>query len=125
MPGFTLHDVGDMIRTGAASCAEDEGGSDSVAVQHDLFEALVRGFDHGSGGLLLDRERAHIVTAAQVVTFEMGLRFLTDYLDGDRYYRVHRPCQNLDRARTQFALVRYLLENEAVLTEIAERSFVD
>lgn len=75
-----------------------------MAVRHDHFAALARGYVDGCGGLLTQLERDNLVFAARLVTGIMALRFLTDWLDGDRYYRIDRPAHNLERARNQFAL---------------------
>lgn len=115
MPGLALHDFGDMVRTAAMPAAEDETDLSLVEVDVAMFEALVQGFTQGAGGLLSREEPEHFVSAGQVMTFECGLRFLADYLQGDAYFRTSRPKQNLDRARTQFALVRSLEQNRSRL----------
>ncbi len=108
MPGLALYDFGDMVRTATIPVAEDERNLSLVEVNAQMFEALARGFIEGAGPLLRFEEREHLVTAGMVMTFECGVRFLTDYLGGDTYFRISRPEQNLDRARTQFALVASL-----------------
>ena len=83
-----------------------------------MFAALVRGYLAGAGDTLLPVERGLLVTAGKLLTYECGVRFLTDHLQGDTYFRIHRPGHNLDRARTQFALLRSLEEHEDELEEI-------
>ena len=104
MPGLSLYDFGDSIRFGAASAAEDEQDLSKVEMKLDLFEIYTRGFLRACPGLT-DMERAMLPMGAKLMTLECGVRFLTDYLDGDHYFATHRPGQNLDRARTQFKLV--------------------
>ena len=122
MPGMVLADFGDLVRTGATSAAEDERDIGRVELLPELFEALVRGFIAGAGGLLSAAEVDHLAVAGQVITYEIGVRFLADHLAGDVYFRVHREAHNLDRARTQFALLRSLQRQEDALRAIAARA---
>lgn len=115
MPGQLLHDFGDLIRSTAPTGAEDEPDPARVKVSLPMFGAILTGFLAEAGALLVDAERAHLVDAAQLVTLEQAARFLTDYLNGDRYYRVERPGQNLDRAKAQLALFDSLVEEEDAL----------
>jgi hypothetical protein len=108
MPGLSLYDFGDLVRSGCNPVAEDEQDVSKVVARGDIFEALAAGYLEGTGGALLPVEREHLAVAGQLLTFECGLRFLTDHLQGDTYFRIHRPGQNLDRCRTQFALVASL-----------------
>jgi len=108
MPGLSLYDFGDLVRSAANAAAEDEPDLAGVRVQVPMFEALARGYLEGTAGALLPAERERLVLAGELITFEQGLRFLTDFLEGDRYYGVHRPDHNLDRCRCQFALLRSL-----------------
>ena len=119
MPGLSLYDFGDLVRTAASPSAEDERDLSKVGVRDDLFAALVRGYLSSAGGFLTRAERESLVGAAKVIVFTIGLRFLTDHLDGDVYFRVHREGHNLDRARTQFALLRSLEEREEALCALA------
>ncbi len=105
MPGLSLHDVGDMIRSMSCPAAEDAEDPSCVAVDPAFVRALAAGYFEAAGGVLTTAEREHFVTAGWVITFEQGVRFLGDYLDGDVYYRTSRPGQNLSRARVQFALL--------------------
>jgi len=104
MPGSLLFDFGDMARTMVSPVPEDSTDLARVGVRHDYFAALAGGYIKGCGVLLAPLERDNLVFAARLVTGVMALRFLTDWLDGDRYYRVDRPAHNLERARNQFAL---------------------
>lgn len=112
MPGLALFDFGDLARSAACSATEDELRLDQVQADPILFGHLARGFVEGTGAGLNAVERENLVGATQVITYSLGLRFLTDFLEGDRYFRIHREGHNLDRARTQFALLRDLQERE-------------
>jgi hypothetical protein len=107
MPGLSLHDFGDLARSGASDAAEDETDLARVVVRPELLDALAAGFLDGTGDLLGTEERGLLTAAARVITYEQAVRFLTDHLDGDRYYRVapERPLHNLERARAQIALL--------------------
>lgn len=105
MPGTALFDFGDSIRFGANTAAEDERDLSKVSLSLSLFEAYLRGFLEGCAGSLTEREVLMLPWGAKLMTVECGMRFLTDYLEGDQYFRIHRPGHNLDRARVQFALV--------------------
>jgi Ser/Thr protein kinase RdoA (MazF antagonist) len=121
MPGLFLYDFGDLVRTAAGTAAEDERDLSRVKVEEALFLALVKGTLDGLLDALSFAERDRLVLAGKVITYECGMRFLADHLDGDTYFRVHRPGQNLDRARAQFALVRSLEEKEERLLRLVER----
>jgi len=105
MPGSVLYDFGDAIRFGASSAPEDETDLNKVYVRTDLFDAFTAGFVEGLDGALTEAELRALPMGAWMMTFEVGIRFLADYLDGDVYFRTHYPTQNLDRARNQFKLV--------------------
>ncbi len=105
MPGFSVNDFGDSIRFGASTAVEDEQDLSKVNLDLDLFDCYTDGFLTGCGGNLTDTELDLLPTGAKMMTFECGTRFLTDYLEGDHYFRTHREGHNLDRARTQFKLV--------------------
>ncbi len=106
MPGLSINDFGDSIRFGANHSQEDEQDLSKVNFDMDLYEAYTRGFLEGAQGSLTADELAYLPWGARLMTLECGIRFLTDYLDGDNYFRIHYPQQNLDRCRTQFKLVR-------------------
>jgi Ser/Thr protein kinase RdoA (MazF antagonist) len=122
MPGLFLYDFGDMVRAAVSPSAEDERDLSKVEASEDVFEALVRGTVEVLGDTLARADRERLVLAGKVITFEIGIRFLADHLDGDVYFRVRREGHNLDRARTQFALVRSLEEKEERLTRIVEKA---
>ncbi len=105
MPGCVLADFGDSIRFGASSTAEDERDLDRVYCRLDMFEAYARGFIRGLDGSLSDSELSALPMGAIILTYETGIRFLSDYLDGDTYFRTEYPEHNLVRARNQFKLV--------------------
>ncbi|WLT30673.1 phosphotransferase enzyme family protein [Geothrix sp. PMB-07] len=112
MPGLSLCDFGDMVRTACNPLAEDDADTRKMVARGDMFEALACGYLQGTEGALLPVERENLVVAGELLTYECGIRFLTDFLLGDTYFRTHRPGQNLDRARNQFALVRSLEQQE-------------
>ncbi len=105
MPGSVLYDFGDSIRFGASSAEEDERDLGKVYMRLELFDDYAKGFLKGLGGSLSEAEMRGLPMGAIIITFETGIRFLTDYLNGDTYFATHREGQNLDRARTQFKLV--------------------
>ena len=105
MPGLALNDYGDSIRFGASSAAEDEPDLDKVHFVPELFEAYTKGYLEAAGDVLTAKEKEYLPWGAKLMTLECGIRFLTDYLQGDTYFKVSRPKQNLERARTQFKLV--------------------
>ncbi len=106
MPGLSINDFGDSIRFGANHCAEDEPDLSKVNFDMELYEAYTRGFLEGAAGCLSQAEVEYLPWGARLMTLECGIRFLTDYLQGNTYFRIHYPRQNLDRCRTQFKLVR-------------------
>lgn len=105
MPGLIVNDFGDSIRFGASTGAEDERDLSKVGCDLRLFELYTGGFLEGSRGSLTKLEIAMLPMGAKVMTYECGIRFLTDYLQGDTYFKTHREGQNLDRCRTQMKLV--------------------
>lgn len=105
MPGYSVNDFGDSIRFGASTAAEDEKDLDKVHFDLSLFKTYTRGFLKGCGGTLSDDELALLPVGAIMMTLECGMRFLTDYLDGDTYFKTAYPEHNLVRCRTQFKLV--------------------
>lgn len=113
MPGCALYDFGDMVRTTTSPVREDELDLTKVTMQLPMFAALVRGYWSAAGGFLTPAERQSLVLAGKVITLEIGLRFLADYLAGDTYFKIHRLGHNLDRCRTQFRLVESIEQQEA------------
>jgi Phosphotransferase enzyme family len=120
MPGSPLYDFGDMVRTTTSPTLEDELDLDKVRMQMPMFKALTRGYLEEAGKFLTKNERALIAFSGKLVTFTIGLRFLTDYLQGDSYFRVHRPQHNLDRCRTQFRLVESIERQEEAMQKFAD-----
>ena len=121
MPGLAAYDFGDSIRFGASTAAEDEPDLSRVQLSLTMFEAFTRGFLKEAGQALNAREIELLPMGAKLMTLECGMRFLADYLNGDKYFRVHREGHNLDRARTQFELVRHMEENRAQMADIVRR----
>jgi hypothetical protein len=112
MPGLVLHDFGDMIRTATSPAKEDEQDLSKVTLQFSMFEALVSGYLASAGDFLTKTEKQFLVLSGKLMTFEQGLRFLTDYLQGDAYYKVRRGEHNLERCRTQFKLLESIERQE-------------
>lgn len=117
MPGYAMNDFGDSIRFGATTAAEDEADLSKVNFDISLFELYAKGFIEGAKGGLTECEIDFLPESAIMMTLECGMRFLADYLNGDTYFRIHRPKQNLDRARNQFKLVS---DMEKVLPKMHE-----
>ena len=105
MPGYSVNDFGDSIRFGATTALEDEKDLSKVNFDIELYELYVKGFIEGTRGRLTECEMELLPIGAIMMTYECGTRFLTDYLNGDTYFKTSRPGQNLDRARNQFKLV--------------------
>ena len=110
MPGSSLYDFGDSIRTGANDCAEDEPDQSKVHFDLHLYEVFAKGYLSTAGASMSMAEKKSLAWGARLMTLECGIRFLTDYLEGDHYFHIARPDHNLDRARTQFTLVRQMEE---------------
>ena len=123
MPGLAAHDFGDLVRTSTSPAAEDELDLAKVTLQLPMFEALVRGYLSSAGGFLTQSEIECLPLAGKLITFEQGLRFLTDFLVGDTYFRASRPFHNLQRCRTQFKLVESIEQQEAEMGRIVSRAY--
>ena len=121
MPGLSLYDFGDSIRTGASTGAEDETDLSKVTLDLSLFETFTEGFLLGSKGSLTKREIELLPMGAKLMTYECGIRFLADFLVGDTYYKIHRENHNLDRARTQFKLVADMEKKWKDMADIVNR----
>ena len=121
MPGLAMHDFGDSIRFGASTAAEDETDLSKVSCDMELFELYTKGYIEGCGGKLTKKEIELMPMGAKVMTFECGMRFLTDYLQGDTYFKIHREGHNLDRCRTQFKLVEDMERKWYTMEEIVEK----
>lgn len=118
MPGLPLYDFGDLVRTASCRAAED-GDPAEMLPDPELLRALVDGWLSGRGAARHPAERALLPIAGAVITFECGVRFLTDHLDGDAYFRIGRPGHNRARARAQLALARGLLARQDDLRRMA------
>lgn len=123
MPGLSIYDFGDMVRTGATLADEDERDLSKVVINLPIFEVLARGYAEQSKHFLTSTEKEHLAFAAKLITFEQLIRFLADYLAGDVYYKVHREGHNLDRSRTQMKLVQSIIEQEEAMNKVVERIF--
>lgn len=121
MPGLSINDFGDSIRFGANHSAEDEKDLSKVNLDLGLYEVFTRGFLQGADGILTEAELEYLPWGARLMTLECGIRFLTDYLDGDNYFRVCYPEQNLDRSRTQFKLVWDMEQQFEDMREIVKK----
>ena len=121
MPGLAMNDFGDSIRFGASTAAEDETDLTKVSCSMELFEVYVKGFLEGCGGRLTPREIELLPMGAKVMTYECGMRFLTDYLEGDHYFKISRENHNLDRARTQFKLVADMEDKWETMCDIVRK----
>lgn len=119
MPGLSIYDFGDSIRFGANHAAEDEKDLSLVNLDLDLYEAYTQGFLTGAGNVLTPEEIRYLPWGARLMTLECGIRFLTDYLQGDTYFKTQYPGQNLDRCRTQFKLVSQMEEHFSQMEDIA------
>lgn len=124
MPGYSVNDFGDSIRFGANTAAEDETDLSKVSLDLELFRTYADGFIKGCDGKLTKKELELLPVGAMMMTLECGMRFLTDHLEGDVYFKIHRENHNLDRCRTQFALVadmeRKLDEMNAIIAELSK-----
>ena len=105
MPGSALYDFGDSVRIGASTAAEDERDLSKVSMELGLFDCLARGYLDAARDFLTPAEMDYLAFSAKLMTLECGMRFLTDYLSGDIYFKIHREAHNLDRCRTQFKMV--------------------
>jgi thiamine kinase-like enzyme len=110
MPGYIHYDFGDAIRTGANVAAEDEKELTKVKMDIDLFRAYSEGYLSETSGTLNDIEKKYLAFAPILITYTQAVRFLTDYLDGDNYYKIHNEHHNLQRTRAQLRLVESMEE---------------
>ena len=117
MPGLALYDFGDMVRTATSPCAEDERDLSRIRMQMPMFEALVNGYLSAAHNFLTPAERDCLAFSGKLITLEIGIRFLTDFLLGDTYFKIKRENHNLDRCRTQLRLVESIEEQEAAMNE--------
>ena len=118
MPGSALYDFGDAMRYGASTASEDETDLSLVNFSTECFESFTRGFLEQVGDSLTDKEIELLAFSAKLMTYECGIRFLTDHLNGDTYFKIHRENHNLDRARNQFRLIENMESKMTVLNDI-------
>jgi len=122
MPGLAMYDFGDLVRTSTSPAAEDETDLSKVRFQMPMYQALLEGYLASAAGFLTPAEKAALALGGKLITLEIGVRFLADFLAGDIYFKIKRPHHNLDRCRTQFALVadieRHEPEMQAALARI-------
>ena len=121
MPGYSVNDFGDSIRFGANTAEEDETDLSLVSLDLELFELYAKGFVEGCGDRLTRTEIELLPIGAMMMTLECGMRFLTDHLQGDTYFKIHRENHNLDRARNQFALVADMERKLPQMRKIIEK----
>ena len=120
MPGSMLYDFGDALRMGGSTAAEDETDLDKVWFEVEAFEAFAKGYLSEVKESITETEIELLPFSVKLMTYECGIRFLADYLNGDTYFKIHREHHNLDRARNQFKLVADITEKEAMLAEVVK-----
>ncbi len=120
MPGLSLFDFGDLVRTATCPAPEDEIDLSKIKMDMKLFEPLARGFLSAIDGELTQTEKDYLAFSGKLITLEIGIRFLTDYLVGDIYFKTRRYPHNLERCRTQFALVRSIKEQEDAMNKFVD-----
>ena len=121
MPGMAIFDFGDSIRFGASTAAEDEKDLSKVTMDLELFDAYTKGFLEGCNNVLTPAERDLLPTGAWMMTFECGIRFLADYLNGDTYFKTAYPQHNLVRCHTQFMLGKEMEEKQDQMQAIVSK----
>jgi len=121
MPGLSINDFGDSIRFGANTASEDEIDLSKVSLDIELFELFTKGYLEGCQGSLTGKEMEMLPVGAKILTLECGMRFLTDYLQGDIYFRIHREKHNLDRCRTQLKLVEDMEHKWSQMNSIVKK----
>ena len=122
MPGSMLYDFGDALRIGASTGAEDETDLSKVNFDLEIFKRFTEGYLETGGDTLVEREIELLAFSAKLLTYECGIRFLTDYLNGDTYFKIHHEHHNLDRARNQFKLVEDMTAKESQMKEIVNNA---
>jgi hypothetical protein len=124
MPGSVLWDVGDLLRSGACPATEDERDLDRVVMDMGQARALLAGYRHEAAAWMTPAEVSLIPLSGAVVVYEQAVRFLTDYLAGDVYFRIFRRGQNLDRCRVQVRLLESVLRQMAALERVVADAWV-
>ena len=123
MPGLSLYDFGDMVRTATNPGEEDQRDLSKVTMRMPIFEMLVKGFAEETHAFLTPTEKKNLVFAGKLITFEQMIRFLADHLAGDIYYKIHREGHNLDRCRTQMKMVQSIIAQEEEMNTLADSVF--
>ncbi len=123
MPGYVLSDFGDFIRTGANTATEDEADLSKISVDLDIFEAYAKGYAETAKKFLLPIEIQNLPFGAKLLTYMQTVRFFTDYLNGDTYYKIHSPEHNLQRTKAQLKLLKSLEDNEEKMNNIIQQAF--
>ena len=121
MPGSSLYDYGDSIRSGATTALEDEADLTKVNFDINLFELFTKGFLESCGSSLAEEEINNLAFSAKLITLELAMRFLMDHIDGDKHFQIHRPNHNLERARNQLKLVRDMEEQQNQMESIIRK----
>jgi aminoglycoside phosphotransferase (APT) family kinase protein len=121
MPGLALYDFGDLVRSATSPAAEDETDLSKVQMQMPMFEALVEGYLDSATAFINDTEIMHLAFAGKLMTLEVGIRFLTDHIEGDVYFKTHHPNHNLDRCRTQLKLVERIEASERAMNTFVRK----
>ncbi len=121
MPGSVLYDFGDMVRTSTSPAAEDETDISKVTMQMNMFEALVKGYLSEASDFLTPLENELLPFSGKLITLNIGVRFLTDFLSGDIYFKTHRENHNLERCRTQIALIKSIEKQFEEMIEVVEK----
>jgi len=124
MPGYVLSDFGDFMRTGANNGKEDDLNLENVSINLSIFEAYTKGYLKTAKGFLTDLEIENLAFGAKLLTYMQTVRFFTDYLDGDIYYKIKSPKHNLERSLAQFKLLLSMEENFSEMQEIVRRCLV-
>lgn len=123
MPGLSLSDFGDMVRTATVPADEDERDLSKVYMDLNLFSELAQGYAADASDFLTDTEKKHLALAGKVITFEQAVRFLADHIQGDVYYNIHRLEHNLDRTRSQIEIVKSITAQQDQMNACIEKFF--
>jgi hypothetical protein len=120
MAGTPLYDFGDLVRNAGVACPEDEPDHSKIIVDHERLIQVSKGFVEGSAGFMNSAEVELLPRSPAVLAATLGVRFLADFLKGDKYFKIKHPTHNLQRARTQFAIARRFLGEESVIADIVK-----